>query len=230
MNLRKTLCLVLSVSAIAAFAAPARAAMEDKPAPPAEAVAAAPAKPAVTIDVKAALATRSMGDPKAPVRLDEYASLSCPHCAEFTKDTFDKIKAAYIDTGKVFYTYTDIPLNAPALEAAMVARCMPAAHYFDFVKILFTTQDKWAFNDKYETSLRQSSKLLGMSDETFDACVGNQELKLAIVSRMDEMGKANHIESTPSFIINGKLIHGALPFEDFQKVIDPLLNKGALKK
>ena len=121
MNLRNTLCLVLSLSAIAVFAVPARAAMEDKPAPPSEA-AAAPAKPAVTIDVKAALATRSMGDPKAPVRLDEYASLSCPHCADFTKETFDKIKATYIDTGKVFYTYTDIPLNAPALEAAMVAR------------------------------------------------------------------------------------------------------------
>ena len=107
---------------------------------------------------------------------------------------------------------------------------MPAEHYFDFVKILFTTQDKWAFSDKYEASLRQSSKLLGMSDETFDACVGNQELKLAIVNRMDELGKANHIESTPSFIINGKLIHGALPFEDFQQAIDPLLTKGALKK
>ena len=230
MALRKTLCLVLSLSAMAVLASPAYAAMDDKPVAPAAEVAAAPAKPAVTIDVKAALATRAMGDPKAPVRLDEYASLSCPHCADFTKETFDKIKTTYIDTGKVYYTYTDLPLNAPALEAAMVARCMPADHYFDFVKILFTTQEKWAFNDKYEDSLRQSSKLLGMSDETFQACVTNQELKLAIVNRMDEVGKANHIDSTPSFIINGKLIHGALPFSDFQKAIDPLLNKGALKK
>jgi protein-disulfide isomerase len=172
----------------------------------------------------------ALGAANAPVTIVEYAAATCPHCGRFGRDVFPKIKAAYIDTGKVFYTYTDIPLNAPALEAAMVARCMPAEHYFDFIKILFTTQDKWAFNDKYETSLRQSSKLLGMSDETFDACVGNQDLKLAIVNRMDELGKANHIDSTPSFIINGKLIHGALPFSDFQKNIDPLLNKGALKK
>ena len=67
-----------------------------------------------------------MGDPKAPVRLDEYASLSCPHCAEFTKDTFEKIKTTYIDTGKVFYSYTDLPTSAPGMEAALVARAFRA--------------------------------------------------------------------------------------------------------
>lgn len=187
----------------------------------------APAKPvanAVNIDVEAALAPRTLGDPKAPVKLTEFASLSCPHCAQFTKDTFEKLKSEYIDTGKVYYTYIDFPLNAPALKASMVARCLPADRYFQFTTFLFQTQDKWAFIEDWEPVLRQDSKLLGVSDETYDACVNNAELKQGLITKMQEEGKANHIDSTPTFLFsNGKMLHGAQPLSEFQKIIDPLL-------
>ncbi len=183
-----------------------------------------PVAGAVKIDVDAALAPRTMGDPKAPVKMEEFASLSCPHCAEFTKDTLEKIKTTYIDTGKLFYTYTDFPLNAPALKAAMVARCLPADRYFQFTSFLFQSQDKWAFVEDWEPALKQDTKLLGMSDETYDACVNNADLKQGLATKMQEEAKANHIDSTPTFVFsNGKMLHGAVPFSEFQKIIDPML-------
>ena len=177
------------------------------------------------IDVKAALAPRTLGNPKAPVTVDEYASLSCTHCAAFSKETFDKFQAQYIDTGKVFYTYHDFPLNAPALMASMVARCMPASRYFQFTKFLFQTQEKWAFNEHYADALRQNSKLLGFDDATFDACVNNKELKDGLVAQLQDAAKNKKIEATPTFTIDGKdQIAGAMPLSAFQAKIDPLLS------
>ena len=111
--------------------------------------------------LKAMLADRSLGNPDAPVQVHEFASLTCTHCADFSKQTFEAFKVAYIDTGKVFFTYHDFPLNAPALEATMIARCLPETRYFQFVSFLFQTQDKWAFSEDYKKSLNQNVKLLG---------------------------------------------------------------------
>jgi protein-disulfide isomerase len=189
--------------------------------------ATAPKVTSAKIDVKAALAPRTLGNPKAPVKMDEYASLSCTHCAAFSNETFDKFKELYIDTGKVFYTYHDFPLNAPALQASMVARCLPEEHYFQFVKFLFQTQEKWAFNAHYSDSLRQNSKLLGLDDATFDACINNEKLKQGLIEQIQEASKEKgpHIQSTPTFIIdNGaETISGAMPLSKFQSLIDPLV-------
>ena len=180
--------------------------------------------PPVTIDVETALAPRIMGDEKAPVTVEEFASLTCNHCAHFSKTTFDAFKAKYIDTGKVRFIYNDFPLNAPAMEAAMIARCLPADRYFQFVKFLFETQDQWAFSQEYRAALKQNSKLLGMSDETYDACTANEKLKAGLVEKMQAASKTHEITSTPTFIINGtQKLGGARDLPEFEKIIDPLL-------
>lgn len=179
-----------------------------------------------TVDVDAAMADRVLGDPKAPVTIDEYASLTCSHCAHFSKTTFDKLKEEYIDTGKVKFIYHDFPLNAPALEAAMVARCLPADKYFQFIKFLFETQEQWAFSKDYSASLKQNSKLLGLSEEKYDACVNDEMLKARLVTVMQKASDDLEIQSTPTFIVNGDpkaRISGALPLDAFKKVIDPLV-------
>jgi protein-disulfide isomerase len=182
---------------------------------------------AATIDVKAALADRTMGDPKAPVKLIEYASLSCPHCAHFANDTFDQLKKAYIDTGKVFYIYRDIPTNAPALEAAEVSRCLPPEHYFQFTQVLFATQDTW-LTEKYEDSLKLNAKLLGMTEDMFKSCTNSNELKMGLIEIAQQADKDFHIDSTPSFVFsNGQILKGAHPLADFQKILDPLVANAA---
>lgn len=65
----------------------------------------------------------SLGSPDAPVTLIEYASFTCPHCAAFNKDVMPRIKAEYIDTGKVRLVYREVYFDGPSLWASVVARC-----------------------------------------------------------------------------------------------------------
>lgn len=175
--------------------------------------------------VEKAMAVRAMGDPNAPVTIEEYASLTCSHCAEFYKGTFGELKENFIDTGKVYFIYHDYPLNGPALEAAMVARCLPKARYFQFIKFLFENQDSWAFTGKHKEALKQNAKLLGLGGEAYDACVNNLDLKQALVDKMQKAANDLKIKSTPSFILsNGEMIQGSQPYPVFEKKLNGLMN------
>lgn len=180
----------------------------------------------VKIDVAAALAPRVLGSESAPVTIEEFASLSCSHCAYFSNEIFEKIKEAYIDTGKVKFTYTDFPLNAPAMDGAMLARCLPEDRYFKFVKFLFETQNDWAFGTDYRQKLEQNAKLSGAGESLVKACLENDALKQGLVEKMQKASADHDIKSTPSFIINGtELYRGAHSFEDFSKLIDKKLEE-----
>ena len=76
------------------------------------------------------LADHMLGDAKAPVSIDEYFSLGCPHCADFDLEMLPKLKADYIDKGKLKFIFHDFPLNEISLQAAMLARCAPNDRYF----------------------------------------------------------------------------------------------------
>lgn len=197
-----------------------------EPAANAESAEAAPESAAIINYDSASLPTepmgaRTLGDPNAPIKLQEFASLTCSHCAEFHKDTFPALKAKYIDTGKVFFTFNDFPLNQPALDASMVARCLQPDRYFPFVSMLFQSQGQWAFGGKHVDALRQNAKLAGMSDERFDSCLADQKMKEAIATRMKEAGEKYKIDSTPSFVFNegAQNLRGSVPIAAFDQVI-----------
>lgn len=174
--------------------------------------------------VEKAMAPRVMGNPDAPVRIEEFASLSCSHCADFYKNTFPKLKEKYIDTGKVFFIYTDFPLNPSALDAAMAARCLPPAHYFNFIKMLFESQSQWAFSENHRQVLQANTALLGMSTDAFNACVNNTDLRKALAAKMSEASSKYKIQSTPSFLVNDtEVLRGSNDFESFSATIDKLL-------
>ena len=80
-----------------------------------------------------------LGDADAPVTIVEYASFTCPHCANFHTETMPALKERYIDTGQVRFVFRDFPLNEPALRAGMMARCVPDAQYFNVVDVVFST-------------------------------------------------------------------------------------------
>ncbi|QQG35438.1 MAG: DsbA family protein [Micavibrio aeruginosavorus] len=171
--------------------------------------------------VDAPAKTYIMGSPDAPVKIKEFASLSCSHCAHFHKETFPQIKKDLIDTGKVQFEFVNFPLNAPAMDGALVALCMPEERYHQFISFLFEQQDKWAFDQNSRQILKQNAKLLGASEDKLDACLNNEDMKQGIVSRMQEAQKAYNIQSTPSFVINDKeTFSGALEYPDFKKKVE----------
>ena len=87
---------------------------------------------------------QALGDASAPVTIIEYASLTCPHCAEFHQDVLPALKERYIAPGKVRLIYRDFPLDERALEAAVLAHCAGPERYFGFLDVLFETQSNWA--------------------------------------------------------------------------------------
>ena len=164
---------------------------------------------------------RAVGSPEAKVQVLEFFSLTCTHCAAFAKTIFPRVKAELIDTGKIRFVYHDFPLDQVALSAAMVARSLPAARYEPFVQALFANQDRWAFNRQADPieELWKTAALAGMSRITFDAALADTELKTWIVARQTEDQTRYKIDSTPSFVINGKKSAGAMSFEDFAKLV-----------
>ncbi len=174
----------------------------------------------VTIDVAKATGVRAIGSPDAPIKIIEYASLTCSHCAHFHNDILPALKSKYIDTGKVYLEFREFPLNDPALKATLTARCLPEDQYENFVSLLFKSQDQWAGGIDYMASLKQNAKLAGMSDATFEACQAEPMLKLKIAENMQEAKDKWKISATPTFIINdgAETISGAQPLENFERV------------
>lgn len=174
-----------------------------------------------SINASAALSERSLGSADAPLVIREHSSFTCGHCGDFHKNVFDQIKTEYIDTGKVRLIFTDFPLNGPALHASMIARCLPQDRYFDFVDLLFKTQEKWAYETNYVTYLRQNAALAGLSNAEFDACLMNDELKNGVTNAMREAQQKYSINSTPTFVFNEDNVHtGSRSFEFYKDVIE----------
>jgi protein-disulfide isomerase len=176
--------------------------------------AATPAAPTLT--------PRTMGDPNAKVHVEEYFSLTCTHCAAFQKETFPQVKKNLIDTGKVLYEWHDFPLDQVALTAAVIARALPPDRYEPFINVLLTTQDRWAFaRDVNSTEeLAKLAALAGMPRSTFDAAVSDEGAKDAILAAQDAAAKAHDVNSTPTFLINGKPLVGAVDYATFLKAVD----------
>lgn len=181
---------------------------------PAEAVATTTSNP--TVD--AMMGKRSIGSPDAPIKVVEYSSLTCGHCAMFHKSSYEEFKTRFVDTGRVELIFKEYPLNPPALDASQILRCMPEDKFVSFMSLLFDQQDAWAFKPDYKDALRQNAKLAGMSDEQFDACLANTDLKNRIVADMKAASDKFKIQSTPSFVVNDgqKVVMGNQPMTFFE--------------
>lgn len=169
---------------------------------------------------------RVLGDPNAPVTIMEFSSLSCPHCAAFHKDTLPLIKEKYIDTGKVKLVYKDYPLGNSALRAAMLARCVAPARYFQFLDILFKQQESWAWEENPDDYLMKLGKLAGVSEAKFAACVEDKGIRDDVLKSYVMGAREYEVDSTPSFIINGEdKISGAESIEAFDEALEKYLEE-----
>jgi protein-disulfide isomerase len=167
----------------------------------------------------------TMGSPDAPVTLVEYAMFTCPHCAAFHRDVFPRIKANYIDTGKVQLVFREVYFNKPSLWAAMIARCAPEDRYFGIVDLLFERQADWAgatdgqaMVDKLYGIGRQA----GLSDAEMDACMQDRAKAEALVAEYQRHAEEDQIEATPTFFIDGAKVDN-VPYEEFEAKLDAAL-------
>jgi len=158
-----------------------------------------------------------IGSADAPTTIVEYASMTCPHCAQFQNEVFPKLKAQYIDTGKVKYMLREFPLDNLAAAAFMLARCSGNDRYYPMVDALFSTQESWAIpGTEAKEHLLQIARQAGMSKEEFDKCLADQDLFKKIVETRSIGHDKFQVDSTPTFFINGKRLKGDHQLTDFQ--------------
>jgi len=170
------------------------------------------------------LGDMSLGDEKAPVTIIEYASMTCPHCANFHETTYPELKKKYIDTGKVRFIFREFPLDQLAAAAFMLARCGGKERYFPMVETLFQQQRTWAVQRPLQP-LMAISKQAGLSEAGFNECLKNQQVLDGIEAERKRAAEKLNVQSTPTFFVNGKQLRGSATLADFEKEMAPYLKE-----
>ncbi len=215
--------VLIAVSAYYLLSAPEKTAEEIQISAPKDAEDISPAIEAEEVDddaafLERALAPRTFGRDNAGLKVYEFASLSCGHCAHFHENAFKDITVEYVGTGKIQITFIDFPLEIKALDATMIARCLDPEFYVPFTSELFAYQKEWTTKDNYRDILIEKAAPYGLGKERAEACLANDALRQGILDNMQAAAKQWNINSTPSFIINQKeMISGAQPFEVFKE-------------
>ncbi len=161
-----------------------------------------------------------LGKADAPVTIIEYASLSCPHCAEFEAETWPQVKKEWLETGKAKYVFRDFPLNGPAFRGSLLARCAARAEFYPFIEELYANQNTWVSDDEAATmtALQRIGVVGGVSADRFAACHADKTLQQKIAAS-EAAAQAAGVDSTPTFFINGTKVAGALAYSDFNKAL-----------
>ncbi|MCY3879141.1 MAG: DsbA family protein [Rhodobacteraceae bacterium] len=169
----------------------------------------------------------ALGNPDAKVEMIEYASFTCPHCANFHHDVFPKIKENYIDTGQVHYRVREVFHNRPGLWAAILARCGGPERYFGISDLLYNRQQSWANSDSAAhiiQRLEEIGRAAGLSDQQINGCFTDAEGAKLLFDASNGFSEADGVTSTPSFVINGEL-HSNAPYESLAAILDEALTE-----
>jgi protein-disulfide isomerase len=170
------------------------------------------------------LGDQALGAVNAPVSMIEYASMTCPHCSQFHAKIFPEVKKKYIDTGKVRFIFREFPLDPLAAAGSMLARCAGNDSYFPIIETLFSQQKDWVVSKPLEPMFA-IAKRAGFTQQTFDACLANQKMLDGIENTRTRAAQKFHVNSVPTFFINGKIFPGALTLEEIDKHIAPHLKE-----
>jgi protein-disulfide isomerase len=162
-----------------------------------------------------------LGDPKAPITLIEYASLTCPHCAHFSVVVLPELKKKWVDTGKVKLIYRDFPLDQTAFKAAQLAKCLGNDKYFGVVDMIFSTQPTWAAASDPIGALSKSLRIAGMDDAAVTACLANDKVQNDVIADY-KGGETLGVNSTPTLFINGEQFKGARSVEEMDAAFSRL--------
>ncbi len=166
----------------------------------------------------------SIGNPDSAVTIVEYASFTCPHCAAYHAGDFKKLKAEYIDTGKINFVYREVFFDRFGLWAAIVARCGEGAEnrFFGITDMLYEQQREWSRLEDPAAivdRLRRIGKTAGLTDAQLDGCFTDADTAQKLYARYLQQAEADGIRATPSFLINGEL-HSNMSYDEMKAIID----------
>jgi protein-disulfide isomerase len=168
-----------------------------------------------------------MGNPNAPVKVVEFLSLTCPHCAHFARDAVPSLIRDHVRGGRVSLEYRNFVLNAYDLAATFLSRCAAPRDYFALNHAILGSQAQWMgrienLSDEQRRELQGLRPIQGMqrivalagldaiaarhgiSAAEARACLSDQAALDRIIE-IRQAGEALGVAGTPSFAINGRL-------------------------
>lgn len=170
----------------------------------------------------------TLGKADAPITIIEYASMTCIHCARFSRDVLPSLKENYIDKGYVRYVFREFPLDQVALTASVVGRCLQKDAYIPYVELMYHELETWARQENLRDSIKEMARRAGMSGDDFEKCLATEEDAKKIVEAQAKANKDYCITGTPTFLMNGKkLAGGEIPWTELdEKLRAELKTKG----
>lgn len=181
------------------------------------------------LDAASPLGDRILGKADTPVTLIEYASATCPHCAEFHETLLPQIKAEYVDTGKVKFIFREFPLDNNALAVFMLVRCLPEEKFFSTTDIIFKRQQVWAKAPNPGVEVTKIMTEMGMDKKTFEACLAKKDLAKSLVDYSQKSAKDFGIKGTPALFVNGEYVDGHKDMTDVKKALDSAIASATKK-
>jgi protein-disulfide isomerase len=172
---------------------------------------------------------RIQGSANAPVWVVEVSDFQCPFCRQFHDESYDALKRAYVDSGKVRMAYVNFPLSMHrnAFAASEAAMCAAAQDKFwPMHDVLFTTQKQWEGLASPVQMFDSLAAAQGVDMAAFRKCESGHLTKALIEADIDRATKQG-VESTPTFLIGGMMVTGAQPLANFRRAIDSALTLAA---
>lgn len=176
-----------------------------------------------------------LGSPNAKITIIEYGSLTCSHCANFQEKVFPTLNEKYIKTGKVKYIFRTLPTNPIELATGLqvLADCAGGQKRYELIDEFFQKQDLIFAAARSQagplSAALRIAKAKGLNEEKARSCLGNDEMIENVRTIAQNGAQTYNINSTPSFILNGKLLDGdkyeTHTIEGFSKIIDDALLK-----
>lgn len=167
----------------------------------------------------------TLGADDAPVTMIEYASFTCPHCANFHQNVFKDLKADYIDTGKVKFTYREVYFDRYGLWGSLVARCGGEDRFFGITEMIYQTQSEWTragSEAAIADELRKIGRIAGLESDQLEACLTNSDKARGLIEWYQANAEEHGISSTPSFVIDGET-YSNMSYGEFQEILDEKL-------
>tara|TARA_B100000700_G_scaffold135953_1_gene151888 strand:- start:11689 stop:12318 length:630 start_codon:yes stop_codon:yes gene_type:complete len=169
----------------------------------------------------------ALGDKNSKITIKVFSSLTCPHCANFHKKIFGKLKKEFIETNVVRFEHHGFPLDLAALNAEKVLRCSKNPRMtLNFLDEIYEKQDVWASGsdiNNINSKLIKMAKNYGLNDDKINNCLNNEKLEDQILQGRIDGNKKYSIESTPTIFINEKKYDGSHDYKEFKKAIEKFL-------
>ena len=165
------------------------------------------------------------GDSTAPLVVVEFSDFGCPYCGEFAHETFPGIDKEFIQTGKVFFKYVPFVMGMfpNGQEAARAGECAgEQGKFWAMYDRLFSAPSEWKRERAPEELFKRYAAGAGLDAAGFARCYAPAQTNPR-TSKANAVADRLGVRVTPSFVVNGRAVEGALPLADFRK----LLNGGA---